>query len=136
MTDTRQQVPRFSPEEAGDIIREATRRTLSPGEGERPLTREDLLAMANEMGISASAVEQVLAARARRQRLEQRQRAARRGLAWHATSYGIVIGGLTLLDVTTLPGIWVHLPAIGWGIGLAFHIASVLFGRARAAREP
>ncbi|MFP2932933.1 2TM domain-containing protein [Pyxidicoccus sp. 3LG] len=127
MADTRQQPPsRFSQEEAADIIREATSRSLRGKDEERPLTREDLLSMAQEMGISESAVEGVLAARLRKKQGRRRRHLALMGLASHGLSYAIVIAGLTLLDLLTGPRWWVQWPAIGWGMGLAFHAMGVL----------
>lgn len=128
MADTRQRQPpvRLSEVEAADIIREATTRSLTGRDADRTLSREDLLTMAREMGLSESAVEGVLAARARKQQRQHRRRKALVGLAWHGASYAIVIGGLTLMDVLGGPAWWVQWPAIGWGIGLAFHAAAML----------
>jgi hypothetical protein len=128
MADTRQQPPptRFSQEEAADIIREATTRSLS-GDVERPLTREDVLAMAREMGLSEAAVEAALASRTRRKEDRLKVRKALTDLATHGVSYTIVLGGLTLMDLLGGPGWWVQWPAIGWGMGLAFHAAGTLF---------
>ncbi len=128
MADTRQQPPptRFSQEEAADIIREATTRSLS-GDAERPLTREDVLAMAREMGLSEAAVEAALASRASKQQDQARMRQALTALASNGLSYTIVIGGLTVIDLLGGPGWWVQWPAIGWGMGLALHAAGTLF---------
>ncbi|WP_164012440.1 2TM domain-containing protein [Pyxidicoccus trucidator] len=127
MADTRQQQPptRFSQEEAADIIREATTRSLS-GDVERPLSREDVLAMAKEMGLSDAAVEAALASRVSKQQDQTRVRHAITALASHGLSYTIVIGGLTFMDLFGGPGWWVQWPAIGWGMGLAFHAAGTL----------
>ncbi|MCP3138250.1 2TM domain-containing protein [Pyxidicoccus xibeiensis] len=126
MADTRQQPPtRFSQEEAADIIREATTRSLA-GDAERPLTREDVHAMAREMGLSEAAVEAALAARARKQEDRQRVRKAIIDFATHGLSYTIVMGGLTIMDLLGGPGWWVQWPAIGWGMGLAFHAKAAL----------
>ncbi|MFP2906935.1 2TM domain-containing protein [Pyxidicoccus sp. 3LFB2] len=127
MADTRQQQPptRFSQEEAADIIREATTRSLS-GDVERPLTREDVLAMAKEMGLSEAAVEAALASRGRKREDRRRVREAVTSLAMHGLSYTIVLGGLTFMDLFDGPGWWVQFPAIGWGMGLAFHAVGAL----------
>ncbi len=131
MATTRQHSapPSFSQEEAADIIREATTRALSGKDPDRALTREDLLAMARELGVSETAVESVLSSRAGRDKAKRRLRSAWLGLASHATSYTIVIGGLTLIDLFSGPSWWVQYPAIGWGMGLAFHA----MGTVRAA---
>lgn len=128
MADTRQRSapPSFSQNEAADIIREATARALAGKDVDRSLTREDLLAMAREMGVSEAAVESVISARAGRDKAQRRMRTAYMGLASHATSYTIVMGGLTLIDLFSGPGWWVQYPAIGWGMGLAFHAMGTL----------
>ncbi len=128
MADTRQQPPRFTQAEAAEIIREATSRMLSP-EGGRELTREELLTMARELGVSEEAVNQALAARASKQKKQKRGRGALIGLLAHGMSYGIVMGGLTIIDVTTGPGWWVQWPAVGWGMGLAFHVMGLILAR-------
>ncbi|WP_426755738.1 2TM domain-containing protein [Myxococcus sp. Y35] len=128
MANTRQRSapPSFSQEEAADIIREATARALAGKDPDRALTREDLLAMAREMGVSEAAVESVLTSRAGRTKARRRMRKAYISLASHATSYTIVMGGLTLIDLVSGPSWWVQYPAIGWGMGLAFHAMGTL----------
>ena len=118
MADTRQQPSRFNQAEAAEIIREATTRSLSREHGDRELTREDLLAMAREMGVSESAVEQVLASRVQQQKYRRLRRIV-------LTTYTIVIGGLTVMDMMTGPNWWVQWPALGWGMGLALHASGV-----------
>ncbi len=134
MADTRQQPPRFTQAEAAEIIREATSRMLSP-EGGRELTREELLTMARELGVSEEAVNQALAARAWKQKKNKRGRGALIGLLAHGMSYCIVMGGLTIIDVTTGPGWWVQWPAVGWGMGLAFHIMGLILARLRHSEK-
>ncbi|WP_454047872.1 2TM domain-containing protein [Chryseobacterium sp. Marseille-Q8038] len=42
------------------------------------------------------------------------------------TSYGIVIPFLAILNLMTAPGyLWFLWPALGWGVGIAFHAISV-----------
>ena len=49
-----------------------------------------------------------------------------KGFYSHLTTYGIIIGGLFVLNMLTSPGyFWFIWPALGWGIGLAFHFLSV-----------
>ncbi|NVI97385.1 2TM domain-containing protein [Myxococcus sp. AM009] len=138
MADTRQRgaPSSFSQNEAADIIREATARALAGKDVERALTREDLLAMAREMGVSEAAVESVISARAGRDKAQRRMRRAYMGLASHATSYTIVIGGLTLIDLFSGPSWWVQYPAIGWGMGLAFHAMGTLMAAFNHADRP
>lgn len=120
---TRTAGPQLSPEEAAEVIREATRLQVS---GPQTLSRDDVLAMGRELGLSEDAVERALTTRA--QRAAQRTR-VRRGLVdlgRHATSYIVAIGGMALLDFITGPGWWVQWPAMGWGIGLASHALSAM----------
>jgi hypothetical protein len=128
MADTRTGPARFTQVEAADIIREASVRTLSGEYGERALTREDLAAMARELGVNESALEQVLVAREQRKTSERRKRLALMGWMWHATSYAVVLSALVVVDLMTGPGWWVQWPALGWGIGLAMHTASLVLG--------
>lgn len=87
------------------------------------------MAMARELGVSEEAVDQVLAARASKQKGKPQGRAALFGLAAHGMSYGIVISGLGIIDVLSGPGWWVQWPAVGWGMGLAFHVMGVYLAR-------
>jgi hypothetical protein len=65
MADTRTKAPpaHFTEAEAADIIREASTHALRSQSRERTLTREEVLAMAREMGVSEASVEVALAAR-------------------------------------------------------------------------
>jgi hypothetical protein len=110
---------RFSQEEAAEIIREATEVSLKGSH--RELTRDDLVSMARELGVDEASVARALEARERRRTVGKIRRRLLVGLASHLSSYVVVIGGLTLLDVATGPGWWVQWPAIGWGIGVASH---------------
>jgi 2TM domain len=125
MAEVRTKPDRFSQEEAAEIIREATEVSLKGGH--RELTREDLVSMARELGVDETSVEQALEAREKRKAVARIRRGILIGLGSHLSSYVVVIGGLTLLDLATGPGWWVQWPAIGWGIGVASHtLASVM----------
>jgi len=56
-----------------------------------------------------------------------------RGFLAHLGPYVIIIGGLGLLNAITDPGgyPWFLWPAIGWGIGLAFHLWNVIAAKLR-----
>jgi predicted membrane channel-forming protein YqfA (hemolysin III family) len=64
-----------------------------------------------------------------------------RGFYSHASTYVLVIGSLTALNLLSNPGhLWVQWAAFGWGIGLAAHGLSVfafggLFGVAWEERK-
>lgn len=46
----------------------------------------------------------------------------------HLTSYIITISFLLFINIFTAPGyLWVVWPAMGWGIGLAFHAFGIFF---------
>jgi 2TM domain/Histidine kinase len=58
-----------------------------------------------------------------------RQVRAMRGFYKHLIIYGLVIGGLCVLNLITSPHrIWFVFPALGWGFGLLIHGASVWGG--------
>jgi hypothetical protein len=54
-----------------------------------------------------------------------------RGFYVHLMMYVLVIGGLFSIDwLTAPPGLtWFYFPAIGWGVGLAIHAATVFANR-------
>jgi hypothetical protein len=56
------------------------------------------------------------------------------GFARHLATYVIVISGLAFINLLTGDGtLWFLFPAIGWGIGLASHGASVYFSEKESA---
>lgn len=49
-----------------------------------------------------------------------------KGFYIHLTQYVLVITGLCILNLVTHPGrLWFHWPAMGWGLGVLAHAASV-----------
>lgn len=48
-----------------------------------------------------------------------------RSLRYHLITYAAVIAGLFVIDIFSGGGFWVQWPALGWGVGLAMHAASV-----------
>ena len=51
---------------------------------------------------------------------------AKKGFFYHLASYVIVIGFLFCLNIVTSPfEMWWIFPALGWGVGLAFHYLGV-----------
>lgn len=51
---------------------------------------------------------------------------AKKGFFYHLASYAIVIGFLFCLNLVTSPfDMWWIFPAMGWGVGLAFHYLGV-----------
>ena len=129
MADVRAQPERFSPEEAAEIIRDATEVSLQSGG--RDLTREDLLSMARELGLDAASVDRALETREKRRTQGKLRRGLLVGLASHLGTYAIVISGLALLDIAGGPGWWVQWPAIGWGIGVGSHTLGTIIALLR-----
>ena len=61
----------------------------------------------------------------RRYQRARRRAAAKAGFYVHLMWYGVVIGGLFLINLMTTRFQWWLFPAIGWGIGLFSHFAAV-----------
>lgn len=106
-------------DEAAAVIREATR--LQQRGATAELSREDVIAMGKELGLSPEAVEQALAKRHEQAAAAEFVKSERRGFYEHATWYVAIIAGLAGIDFLTGGGWWVQWPAMGWGIGLFFH---------------
>ena|SRR5579863_4611464 len=94
---------------------------------------DQLLAAANEMGISPEAVREAeLEYRAeaeRRRELAAYRSFARRGFRAHLTSYVIVNAFLLAMNLVTWKEdheLWFIWCLLGWGIGIAFHAAGSL----------
>lgn len=123
MAQATRQAQQLTPDEAAELIREATRiqHRSAP-----TLSHEDVHAMAKELGLTPESIDRALAARAQRQQKTARSRKAIRALFRHTTSFVTTLTGLTLLDYVTGPGWWVHFVAIPWGVGLAFHALSTV----------
>ncbi|MFN8454573.1 MAG: 2TM domain-containing protein [Anaerolineae bacterium] len=59
-----------------------------------------------------------------------------RSFAGHFGSYAIIISMLAIINLMTGPEtLWFLFPAIGWGIGLAFHLLGALTGRDKAEED-
>ncbi|MBH8554413.1 2TM domain-containing protein [Nostocaceae cyanobacterium CENA357] len=93
-------------------------------EGE--FSREQLLEMASELGISASTLEKTEQKWLMEQKEERSRRrlntSRRRGFWGHLVAYLAVNLFLILLNLITSPGyFWAIFPLLGWGLGLFFH---------------
>ena len=121
----------FTNDEVSAIVRRALRYQVASGH--HTISYEDLAEIAQQSGISESALRQAIEEeetigefeRAKEQWLAQRKAA----FFHHLRSYCIVNGFLFLINVMTNPGgyLWVVWPILGWGIGLAFNAAEAFF---------
>jgi hypothetical protein len=112
---------RFSVEEVGELIDLAARLDeLATSNG---LSYDELIQVADEVGISATAVERaVLVDRADRHRMAKRTRKqVRRRMRFirHATVSSIVVSALLLIDALGGGGWWFYYVAAIWGAILA-----------------
>lgn len=116
----------YSEEEAEEILRLAARKE-SGG-----IPRDRLVQMAAELGMSpeqvASAEQEFLAKRDEEVERKKFESHVLRDLWSHVATYVAVNGGLVLMDVVPDGRVdWAYWPLLGWGIGLACHIASVFW---------
>ena len=68
------------------------------------------------------------------------ERAAKRAkdasdVMWHIAAFVIVNAFLWFIDIQGGGGHWAYWTTIGWGVGLAFHIASYLIDDGRSNRR-
>ena len=113
--------PRYSEEDARRILQDA----LEHQNDETEFSREQLMEMADELGI---AKESVLAAEKKllsKQNVEQErlmfERQRRQKFRTQLMSYGIVITFLFFINLLTSPSHWWFLyPLLGWGMAIAF----------------
>jgi len=112
----------FSEEQANAILRKAIERQPLGDE----MSRQQLEAVASELGISPAALAEAEAAWEAEQQetgLRTAFDAERRSTFWpHLTAFLIVNVFLLFINLLTSPGfLWVLFPVLGWGMGLAFH---------------
>ncbi len=89
-------------------------------------SREQLLEMAAELGISANVLEKTEQKWLIQQKQERSQRrfntSRRKGFWGHLVSYLAVNLFLIVLNLITSPSyFWAIFPLLGWGLGLFFH---------------
>jgi len=116
----------YTQEEVNRIMRRALK--LKNGD---TINHQDLIESAKEMGldpkIMEAAIEQELReikkTRTRMALLKRR----RMGFYRNLSSYILVIGMLALINALTPGAWWFQWPALGWGIGLAFHLKAIFF---------
>lgn len=114
----------FTNEELTEIIREAARRSQNADRGK--VSYDEMLSIGAELGIDRAAIESAAndIGDVRRHSLKMVRK--RFEFFQHFMVYGIVIFALFLLNLMTGTHTWWFMfPAIGWGIGLGCHAASV-----------
>lgn len=120
----------YSEEEAEEILRLATRKEATGG-----IPRDRLVEMAAELGLSPDQVQRAeqeyLATRDEEVERKKFESHVLRKLWSHVATYVAVNAGLVGMDLVADGRIdWAYWPLLGWGIGLACHIASVFWSSA------
>ena len=119
-----------SREYTSDEINRIIRRALKLDQDNR-MSHNELLDMAKELGLDPKTVESAVeqeekefeVERARQLKLNQRKSRFHA----HLWSYIIVMGALFLINAFTPGPWWFQWPALGWGVGLAFHFRAAYF---------
>jgi hypothetical protein len=123
---------KYSAAEVHEILRRAAEKSASK-DSEPALAHSDLVAAAREAGIDPAEVEraarEVDAQRGEVDAAAELRAKNRRGFLSHLTAYVVVNLALWLFSLVVAGASWGLVPAIGWGIGLVFHLLS-------AMREP
>lgn len=122
--DVQRQEQRFPRDEVGEIIDLAARLDdLVEDSTDRGLTLEQLVHVADEVGISRRAVEQAVAQERKRRSIDERdaRKRVRRRMRFvrHAMVYALVVSALLLIDVVNGGGWWFFYVAALWGAVLA-----------------
>lgn len=137
----------YTQEEVNEILKRAMKQqTLQKQE----LTHEELVEVANEVGIDRAAVESATAeiVETRADELARQEQvselAAERsrlfnGFVSALFFYLVICGALFFIDTKFTGGTWYYWPALGWGIALVFRLHAVIFPhrslQRRKARE-
>ncbi len=116
----------YGKEEVNAILARAIEHDNKRGE----LSHDDLMAAAEEVGISPEALEkaaaEVMTERTERAELVAIQRERWRGFIAHLIPYVMANGLLVTINVLTTHFPWAVIPALGWGIGLVSHLWAVI----------
>lgn len=119
---------RYSEEEVSAIVRRALERKAAHG----GITHEDLVNIAQQSGITREQLERAVQEQESVGELEEARqewlRRRRDDFFGHLRAYLIVIFMLLVINLMTSRGyFWFVWPAIGWGIGIAFHASDTFF---------
>jgi hypothetical protein len=116
---------RYSREEVDAILGRAVERER----GTDDLSREQLVAIAQEIGVSPESIDraigEIVVERSEREELVLLRRKAWRGFVAHLIPYVGVNGLLVILNLLTTRFPWAMFPLLGWGIGLLSHLWAV-----------
>lgn len=118
---------RYSEEEVSAIVRRALE-----GKSHGGITHEDLVNIAQQSGITREQLEQAIEDQETVGELEAAKcewlRRHREEFFGHLRAYLIVIFMLMVINLMTSRGyFWFVWPALGWGIGIAFHASDTFF---------
>lgn len=116
---------RYSREEVDAILGRAVERERSADE----LSHDQLVAVAQEVGLSAASIEraitEIATERRDRDELAQLRRNDWRGFLHHLIPYLCVCSLLVMINVLTTSFPWALFPILGWGIGILSHLLAV-----------
>lgn len=124
-----------------DDIQAIIQRALEQqGGGKGELTHADLLAIGEQVGVSADAMERaaadVIETRQATAATERVRSSRQRWLAAHAAFFAVINGLLFTVNALTTPGEWWFLfPVVFWGLALAAHSAFALGAGVSAKRQ-
>lgn len=119
---------RYSEEEVSAIVRRALEGKSSRG----GITHDDLVNIAQQSGITRGQLEQAIEEQETLGEVEAAKhewlRRHREEFFGHLRAYLIVILMLMVVNLVTSRGyFWFIWPALGWGIGIAFHASDTFF---------
>ncbi len=122
---------RYTADEAGELIQLATK--LDDLVERDDLSYEQVVKVAEELGITRRAVSRAVKARERQDRIDTKvaQRTVRRKLRFirHTAAYVLGVGALVLIDILGGGGWWFFYAAAVWGVVLALHALRFVTGR-------
>lgn len=118
---------KYTSAEVQEILRRAASKSQDTSDS---LEHDDLVAAAREAGLDPAAVEaaalEVASARSTEDAGRELREQKRRGFLSHLSAYVIVNGALLLMSLLATGRPYSLTVAIGWGIGLAFHLLGAL----------
>jgi hypothetical protein len=116
----------YNSEEVERIIRRAQQQKMSDH-----VSHDELLRMAEELGIDPHNLEAAAAAEGDEQRLAEEHAAKlkkrQEGFKTHLWTFLIMIVFFFVLNLFTRGPFWFQWPLIGWGLAVAFHYRSAYF---------